>query len=52
MRASKELINHLSSSLWNVIQAQIQSVLNGFEGNPLEETPPQRDWTGVMFKHK
>jgi len=50
MKASKELINHLSSSLWNVPQSQIESVLNGFDGNPIEETPPQRDWTGVRFK--
>ena len=52
MKASKELINNLSSSLWNVLQAQIESVLNGFEGNPIEETPPQRDWTGVRFSGK
>lgn len=38
MKASKELINHLSSSLWNVPQSQIESVLNGFEGNPIGET--------------
>ena len=62
MKASKELVTHISARFWDKSNKEVAQCLADFEGEWYEETPPvkhpieqdkeQRDYTGMRFRHK
>jgi hypothetical protein len=66
MKASKELVQHISTRFWDKSNKEVAQCLADFKGKWFEsedevlptkinldiEEPKQRDWTGVRYRHK